>query len=164
MLTLAAAFNTANAATLADVTFGVNNDKLTITTDSTKASSAHTAVTFQWVDDSSSTTTTVGSINTSATAGVDAVAETLVIGGDTGQAAVAANFTGNQFVGITIDGVDYTADLNGTAGPAGIVAALNGNTAFANLFTASVVNAHDVQIELTTLVQTIRLQLPIFAP
>ena len=128
---LAAALNTAKSATLADVTFGVNNDKLTITTDSTKASSAHTAVTFQWVDDSSSTTTTVGSINTAATAGVDAVAETLVIGGDTGQAAVAANFTGNQFVGITIDGVDYTADLNGTAGPAGIVAALNGNTAFA---------------------------------
>ena len=144
---LAAAFNTANAATLADVTFGVNNDKLTITTDSTKTSSAHTAVTFQWIDDSSSTTTTVGSINTAATVGVDAVAETLVIGGDTGQAAVAANFTGNQFVGITIDGIDYTADLNGTAGPAGIVAALNGNTAFANLFTASVVNAHDVQIE-----------------
>ena len=147
---LAAALNTANSATLADVTFGVNNDKLTITTDSTKTSSAHTAATFQWIDDSSSTTTTVGSINTSATAGVDAVKETLVIGGDTGQAAVAANFTGNQFVGITIDGVDYTADLNGTAGPAGIVAALNGNTAFSNLFTASVVNVHDVQIEADT--------------
>ncbi|EHI47951.1 Flagellin and related hook-associated proteins [SAR116 cluster alpha proteobacterium HIMB100] len=145
---LAAALNTANAGA-ADVTFGTNNDKLTITTDSTKTTAAHTitANSFQWIDDSTSTTTSVGSIGTT-TAANDAVAETIVIGGAAGETAAAATFTTNSHVGITINDVDYVADINGgTAGAAGIVAALNNNTAFSNLFTATVINTTDIQIE-----------------
>ena len=146
---LAAALNTANAGA-ADVTFGTNNDKLTITTDSTKTTAAHTitANSFQWIDDSTSTTTSVGSIAT-ATAANDSVAETVVIGGDTGEAAAAATFTSDSFVGITINDIDYTADINGgTAGAQGIVAALNNDNAFSSLYTATAVNSNtDVQIE-----------------
>ncbi|EHI47950.1 Flagellin and related hook-associated proteins [SAR116 cluster alpha proteobacterium HIMB100] len=144
---LAAALNTANAGA-ADVTFGTNNDKLTITTDSTKTTAAHTitANSFQWIDDSTSTTTPVGSIGT-ATAANDSVAETVVIGGDTGEAAAAATFTKDSFVGITINDVDYTADINGgTDGVVGMAAALNANTDFFSLYTATVVNVRDLEI------------------
>ena len=80
------------------------------------------------------------------------------------EAAGVANSLATGLWALQIDGVDYAADLNGTAGPAGIVAALNGNTAFANLFTASVVNAHDVQIAAGNAGTDYALAMPIFAP